>query len=160
MLRRTRKYRPPALTLGLRHRTAGPGAAPAPCWLSVASARGEPSLRQQQCPAEAERVASKFPYGLQDVPGAQHAGRNRTHVMRGRTYSEIKEIAQKYPDRVNGEHTSLPKPSSHSSKPVSRVRVPPSPARCRLAERGSSLVELLATVRPAVVEERQLLISQ
>jgi len=65
----------------------------------------EQSLRQQQRPAEPDRIASEFPDSTQDIPGAQHEGRNRTHERQDSTYSEMKEIAQECPDSVSREHT-------------------------------------------------------
>jgi hypothetical protein len=67
-------------------------------------ARREHSLRQQQRPAEAERVASEFPDGAQHVSGSEQEARNGTHERKDSTDSAGKEAAQQCLDRVIGEH--------------------------------------------------------
>ena len=70
-------------------------------------ARREQGLRQYQGPAEAERVASEFPNGAQDISSGEQEARNGTHESKDSTDAAGTETAQKCPDRVSGEDTRL-----------------------------------------------------
>ena len=69
--------------------------------------RGEHGLRQQQRPAESERVAGEFPDGAQDISNSEQGARNGTHESKDSTDSAGTETAQECPDRISGEHTHV-----------------------------------------------------
>ena len=70
--------------------------------------RGQ-GLRQKR-PAEAERVASKFPDGAQDTSSGEQEARNRTQEGQDTICSQGDEMPRECLERVIGEHNSLRDP--------------------------------------------------